>query len=172
MPRAYFRAFHPVVGGFLGGMRSNFAAYFLLASAIATGPAAAAECPVGALGTSRTIVVDPTEHVKLGGHQYRETLPLRDREVVLTFDDGPLPPYTTRILDALASECIKATFFMVGRMARGYPAIARRVGYSDHAPFTKAFNHRYGMSPRAYAAGGQRFRRNFEGGLLAKASYS
>lgn len=49
-------------------------------------------------------------------------------------------------------------------------AIARRVGYSDHAPFTKAFSHRYGMSPRAYAAGGQQFRINFEGDLLARAS--
>src|SRR5262245_42868135 len=95
------------------------AAYGLLALLIASGPASAADCPdnPSALGTSRTIAVDPSEHALLGGLQYRESLPLNDREVVLTFDDGPLPPYTNRILEALAAECVKATFFMVGRMA-------------------------------------------------------
>src|SRR5262249_22502572 len=101
-------------------MRS-FAAYFLLASLIGAGTAAAAECPEGALGVSRTIAVDPSERARLGSFQYGESLPLNDREVVLTFDDGPLPPYTSRILDTLAAECVKATFFMVGRMVRGYP---------------------------------------------------
>jgi hypothetical protein len=45
--------------------------------------------------------------------QYGESLPLADHEVVLTFDDGPLPPYTIRVLD-IASECVKATFFWSG----------------------------------------------------------
>src|ERR1700744_4338945 len=80
------------------------------------GSAMAADCPgnPNALGVSRTIVVDPSEHTRLGSLQYPESLPLNDHEVVLTFDDGPLPPYTSRILDTLASECVKATFFMVG----------------------------------------------------------
>ncbi|HMJ30724.1 MAG TPA: polysaccharide deacetylase family protein, partial [Xanthobacteraceae bacterium] len=84
-------------------MRSTIAASFLLALLVGMGTAAAAECPPGALGVSRTIVVDPSEHVRLGSMQYGESLPLKDREVVLTFDDGPLPPYTNRILDTLAS---------------------------------------------------------------------
>ena len=79
------------------GMRR--AALILLAwtAALAAGPALAADCPgnPGALGVSRTIVVDPTEHTRLGGLQYHESLPLNDREVVLTFDDGPLPPSTS-----------------------------------------------------------------------------
>ena len=53
----------------------------------------------------------------------RETLPLVDKEVVLTFDDGPIPPYTTRILDILAAECVKATYFIVGDDGAG---ISRR----------------------------------------------
>src|SRR5262245_52957099 len=122
-------------------MGSVAAAYFMLASVIGLGTAAAAECPPGALGTSRTIVVDPTEHVKLGGFQYRESLPLKDKEVVLTFDDGPLPPYTTRILDQLASECVKATFFMVGRMVRGYPQIVRRIYNEGHTIANHSQNH-------------------------------
>src|SRR5215470_14637727 len=101
-------------------MRSTVAAYCLLASLIGLGAASAADCPgnPGALGTSRTIAVDPNEHPLLGSFQYRESLPLNDREVVITFDDGPLAPFTPHILDTLAKECVKATFFMVGRMAR------------------------------------------------------
>src|SRR5580704_7953419 len=74
--------------------------------------ASAADCPghPDALGTSRVLVVDPTEHIRIGTMQYRETLPLEDHEVVLTFDDGPLPHNSNQILGILASECIKATF--------------------------------------------------------------
>ena|SRR5262245_28205531 len=75
------------------------------------GTANAEQCPPGALGVSRTLVVDPNEHARVGSMQYPETLPLNDHEVVLTFDDGPLPRYTNPVLETLASECVKATFF-------------------------------------------------------------
>src|SRR5437763_4521306 len=93
------------------GMRRTIVALSLVA-AVAGGSAVAADCAgnPGALGTSRTIVVDPTEHPLLGMANYRESLPLEDHEIVLTFDDGPLPPHTGRILDILASECVKVTF--------------------------------------------------------------
>src|ERR1700716_2438431 len=107
-------------------MRSTVAAYVLLASIIGTGAASAAECPPDALGGSRTSVFDPNGPPRVGSMQYTESLPLKDREVVLTFDDGPLPPYTSRILDTLAAECVKAAFFMVGRMARAYPNLVER----------------------------------------------
>ena len=79
---------------------------FLLCGAAA---AQAAECPVNpdALGTSRTIVVDPVDHPKLGTMQYRESLPLEDHEIVLTFDDGPLPPRSNQVLDILERECVR-----------------------------------------------------------------
>ena len=54
--------------------------------------------------------------------QYRQTLPLKDHEVVITFDDGPMPPYTNVILEILASQCVKANYFLVGRMANAYPS--------------------------------------------------
>jgi peptidoglycan/xylan/chitin deacetylase (PgdA/CDA1 family) len=79
-----------------------------------------------ALGTSRTLVVDPRAHPRIGSMQYPETLPLEDHEVVLTFDDGPLPPYSNEILDTLAAQCVKATFFIVGAMAKTYPEVVRR----------------------------------------------
>src|SRR4249920_3438311 len=108
-------------------MRRKFAVFRFLATCLlasclsallVAAAAAASDCPgnPNALGTSRTIAVDPNEHQRLGSFQYRETLPLNDREVVITFDDGPLLPFTPHILDALAKECVKATFFMVGRM--------------------------------------------------------
>ena len=61
-------------------MRSAIAAFFMLAS-LMTGTAAAVECPPDALGVSRTITVDPSEHARLGSMQYGESLPLNDHEV-------------------------------------------------------------------------------------------
>jgi peptidoglycan/xylan/chitin deacetylase (PgdA/CDA1 family) len=121
-------------------MRSAVAAAFLL-FALPIGIGTAAECPQGALGVSRTIVVDPSEHQRLGGMQYGESLPLKDKEVVLTFDDGPLPPYTNRILETLASECVKATFFMVGRQVRDYPSLVRRIYNEGHTVANHSQNH-------------------------------
>ncbi len=123
-------------------MRSVIAVSCLLAAA-AVGPAAASDCPgkPDALGVSRTIVVDPSEHRLLGSFSYRESLPLEDHEVVLTFDDGPLPPYTMRILETLASECVKATFFMVGRMAQAYPKLVQRVYAEGHTIANHSQNH-------------------------------
>ena len=74
---------------------------------------------------------------------YAETLPLADREVVLTFDDGPIPPYTNRILDILAAECVQATYFMVGDMAKEYPALVQRVYDAGHTIGTHSMNHPY-----------------------------
>ena len=117
----------------------------LLVGVVAAGPAAAAQCPGNpdALGTSRTLVVDPAEHSLLGGFQYRESLPLNDHEVVITFDDGPLPPYSTRILDILARECVKATYFMVGKMARAYPKVVRRTYEEGHTLANHSQSHPY-----------------------------
>ncbi len=106
-------------------------------------PASAAACPgnPNALGTSRTIVVDPAEHRKIGTMNYSETLPLVDKEVVLTFDDGPLPPHTNGILDILAAECVKATYFIVGVMARANPELVRRVHEHGHTVGTHSMSH-------------------------------
>ena len=104
---------------------------------------AASDCPGNpdALGTSRVIVVDPTEHPRIGSMQYRESLPLQDHEVVLTFDDGPLPPYSTRVLETLESQCVKATYFMVGRMAQAYPDMVRKIYAAGHTIGTHSQNH-------------------------------
>jgi peptidoglycan/xylan/chitin deacetylase (PgdA/CDA1 family) len=109
--------------------------------------ATAADCPghPDALGTSRTLVVAPREHLRIGAMQYAETLPLEDHEVVLTFDDGPLPRNTHQILDILASQCVKATFFTVGQMARTYPEEVRKLRAAGHTVGTHSQTHPMNM---------------------------
>ena len=105
--------------------------------------ASAADCPghPDAIGTSRVLVVDPTEHPRIGTIQYGETLPLEDHEVVLTFDDGPLPPYTNRVLETLAAQCAKATYFLIGQMAQAHPEVVREIHAAGHTIGTHSQNH-------------------------------
>src|SRR5712664_2174625 len=88
--------------------------------------AQAADCPrKGALGTSRVLSVDAANTPRVGLKSFPQTLPLRDHEVVLTFDDGPWPPTTQRVLAALAHECVRATFFLIGKPASEHPGLVR-----------------------------------------------
>jgi peptidoglycan/xylan/chitin deacetylase (PgdA/CDA1 family) len=111
--------------------------------ALAVGPALAQMCPGNpdAIGTSRTITVDPTALPRIGTMQYKASLPLEDHEVVLTFDDGPLPPYSNRILDTLAENCVKVDYFLVGQMARAYPGLVRRIYNAGHVVGTHSLSH-------------------------------
>jgi peptidoglycan/xylan/chitin deacetylase (PgdA/CDA1 family) len=104
---------------------------------------AAAACPdnPAALGTARTLTIDPATVHRVGTMQYPNTLPLSDHEIVLTFDDGPLSPYTARVLDLLSSQCVQATFFDVGRMATTYPWLVRREYDEGHSVGTHTQNH-------------------------------
>jgi peptidoglycan-N-acetylglucosamine deacetylase len=95
----------------------------------------------GALGVTRTITVDARTTPFIGKHDYGVTLPLAPGEVVLTFDDGPLPPRTTQVLNALARECVRATFFMVGRQARANAWSARQVRAAGHTIGTHTQSH-------------------------------
>src|SRR5580693_5721419 len=105
--------------------------------------ARAQDCPghPDAIGTSRVITIDPSDYQRLGTLQYQRTLPLDDHEVVLTFDDGPIPPYSNQVLDILASQCVKALYFLVGEMAKAYPAVVRRVHDEGHTIGTHSQDH-------------------------------
>jgi peptidoglycan/xylan/chitin deacetylase (PgdA/CDA1 family) len=110
--------------------------------------APSADCPghADALGTSRTLVVDPKEHPRIGSMQYGETLPLADHEVVLTFDDGPLPRNSNQVIDILAAQCVKATFFIIGHMAQAYPEGVRKLREAGHTVGTHSQNHPLSMN--------------------------
>jgi len=126
-------------------MRSAiFAIVLLIGSAIpATTPAAAQECAINpdAIGTSRVIEVNPLKLRRIGSLQYPTTLPLNDHEIVLTFDDGPIPPQSLDVLDTLASECVKATFFILGQTAEESPDLVRRVASDGHSVGTHTQTH-------------------------------
>ncbi|MGA7232358.1 MAG: polysaccharide deacetylase family protein [Xanthobacteraceae bacterium] len=111
----------------------------------------AANCPghPDALGTSRVLALDPAEYPRIGRMHYPDSLPLADKEVVLTFDDGPILPYSDQILDILASQCVKATYFLVGEMARAFPAAVRRIYEEGHTIGTHSEDHptRFGQLP-------------------------
>ena len=94
-----------------------------------------------AIGVSRTIAVDTSGGLEVGSSQYGGHLPLRDMEVVLTFDDGPFPGPTEKVLDALHDACTQATFFVVGRMARTYPDVLRRELAEGHSIGTHSWSH-------------------------------
>jgi peptidoglycan-N-acetylglucosamine deacetylase len=117
----------------------------LVAIALAVVPwtAAAAPCPGNpdALGTVRVLEVDVKNTPRVGRKQFPSTLPLLDREVVLTFDDGPWPETTSRILDALKNECVRATFFLLGRNTAAHPQIARRALAEGHSIGHHTFAH-------------------------------
>ncbi len=65
------------------------------------------------------------------------------REVALTYDDGPNPPYTGRILDVLRAERVHATFFVVGRAVSADPATVRRIVREGHAIGNHTWDHRH-----------------------------
>jgi len=105
--------------------------------------AQAATCPrPGTLGTSRTLSVDAAATPRLGLKSFPQTLPLADHEVVLTFDDGPWPHTTKRVLAALAQECVRATFFLIGKPASEYPDLVRRIAAEGHAVAHHTWSHR------------------------------
>lgn len=104
-------------------------------------PAAAATCGPDVLGTARTLNVGTEASLPIGLKSYPRTLPLADHEVVLTFDDGPVPGTTPAVLDALKAQCVKATFFLIGRNAEAQPALVRRALAEGHTLGHHTFSH-------------------------------
>jgi len=97
-------------------------------------------CSKDALGVARILEVDPTGGPWFGA-PYGDPNLLSPKEVVLTFDDGPSPADTREILSALAKECTKATFFMVGEMVALYPEIVKEVADQGHTIGTHSWSH-------------------------------
>jgi len=97
----------------------------------------------GALGTARILAIDPAVYPRVGLKSFPQTLPLRDHEVVLTFDDGPSPPITRKVLAALEKECVRATFFLIGKPATEYPDMVRRIAAEGHTVGHHTWSHRY-----------------------------
>lgn len=124
-------------------MTSSLRRLFLCIALLAPACAWAADCPrKDALGTSRVMTVDAAATPRVGLKHFPQTLPLAEKEVVLTFDDGPFPPTTNGVLDTLARECVHATFFLIGRNARAHPSLVRRIAADGHTVAHHTWSHR------------------------------
>jgi peptidoglycan/xylan/chitin deacetylase (PgdA/CDA1 family) len=121
-------------------MKLRAAALLALLAWMSAAPAA--ECPrKDALGTSRVLAVDAAAFPRVGLMSFPQTLPLEDREVVLTFDDGPSPVTDPEVLAALAHECVRATFFLVGKAAAEHPDLVKRIAAEGHTVGHHSWSH-------------------------------
>jgi peptidoglycan/xylan/chitin deacetylase (PgdA/CDA1 family) len=107
----------------------------VLACGLPVAAHAADACPgnADALGTERVLSVSAAAAPRVGRKQFPATL--------LTFDDGPWPGPTAKVLDALKHECVRATFFLLGRNAAANPALARRELAEGHTIGHHTFAH-------------------------------
>ena len=103
-------------------------------------PARSACANPDGLGVSRMVVIDTTGGPGFGFLQYKQFDFLTDKEVVLTFDDGPWPT-TPAVLKALADECTKAVFFPVGKHTTYHPEILRQVAAAGHTIGSHTWSH-------------------------------
>ncbi|MGE0280071.1 MAG: polysaccharide deacetylase family protein [Rhizobiaceae bacterium] len=128
-------------------MRSSIVLALALSASVTAGSALAqtadkAKCDnPNALGVSRTIEIDTDSGPGFGFEHFKAYDFLRDKEVVLTFDDGPWPGHTTSVLKALAEHCTKAMFFVVGKHASWHPEILKQVVAEGHTVGTHTWSH-------------------------------
>jgi len=109
----------------------------------APAPAAQAKCDnPNALGVSRVVQIDTTGGPGFGFQNFKAYDFLHDHEVVLTFDDGPWPGNTERVLAALAEQCTKAMFFPIGKHAGWHPEILKRVLAEGHTVGSHTWSHK------------------------------
>jgi peptidoglycan/xylan/chitin deacetylase (PgdA/CDA1 family) len=94
-----------------------------------------------ALGVARTVVIDTTGGPGFGFEHFKQLDFLQDKEVVLTFDDGPWPNNTAAVLKALAEQCTKGLFFAVGKHATYHPEILKQVLAAGHTVGTHTWSH-------------------------------
>jgi peptidoglycan-N-acetylglucosamine deacetylase len=111
-----------------------------LASAVAVQPDTPCSNP-DALGVSRVVEVDTTGGPGFGFEHFKQLDFLTDKEVVLTFDDGPWPGNTPAVLKALADQCTKGVFFSIGKHATYHPEILRQVLAAGHTVGTHTWSH-------------------------------
>ncbi len=118
-------------------------------------------CLPQALGTSRILEVDAATTPRVGRKQFPQTLPLQRKELVLTFDDGPIPETTPKALDALKAECVRATFFLLGRNSEAHPVLARRILAEGHSVGHHTYSHQ-NLSKMPFANAEAEINRGFE----------
>ena len=123
------------------------AAMVYASTSVASAASAGCEAPGDKLGVSRIVEIDTHSGPIFGSYtkQEHEASFLGPKEVVLTFDDGPMPWITRSILNTLDEACTKATFFSVGRMALAYPDVVKEVVARGHTLGAHTMTHPFNM---------------------------
>lgn len=117
-------------------LKQTMRAFALVSGLGALAPAAAAACDPAAV---RSIEIAPGQ--RIGTDSQFPMAPLREKEVVLTFDDGPNPETTPLILSALSKACVRATFFVIGANAKAHPELLKRELHDGHTLGNHTFDH-------------------------------
>ena len=113
----------------------------LPAAAAASQPARAPCNNPNALGVARTVEIDTTGGPGFGFEHFKELDFLRDKEVVLTFDDGPWPVNTPSVLKTLENECTTGIFFPIGKHATYEPELLKKVYAAGHTIGSHTWSH-------------------------------
>ena len=143
----------------------------------ATGAAAPAEPPPaahnipacdkpGGMGLARVVEIDTTGGPGFGFEHFKQYDFLRDKEVLLTFDDGPWPENTPAVLKALADQCLKATFFEIGEHAMWHPEIAKQVAAAGMTIGSHTWSHK-DLAKNPYASDLEQAKQEIEMGVSA-----
>jgi peptidoglycan/xylan/chitin deacetylase (PgdA/CDA1 family) len=116
------------------------------ASSSAQGKPSATSTPTcdkpGGMGLARTVEIDTTGGPGFGFEHFKQYDFLREKEVVLTFDDGPWPENTPAVVKALQDMCLKATFFEIGKHATWHPEITKQVIEAGMTVGTHTWSHK------------------------------
>jgi len=120
----------------------------------------------GGMGLARIVEIDTTGGPGFGFEHFKQYDFLRDKEVVLTFDDGPWPGNTPAVLKALADECLKATFFEIGEHATWHPEITKQVIAAGMTVGTHTWSHK-DLARNPYAKDIEQAKQEIEMGISA-----
>jgi peptidoglycan/xylan/chitin deacetylase (PgdA/CDA1 family) len=139
-------------------------------SAIAAEPVAAkplATCSnPDALGISRVVEIDTAGGPAFGTEHFKQYDFLREKEVVLTYDDGPWPENTPMVLKALQENCIKATFFEIGQHATWRPDLTRALVSAGMTVGSHTWSHK-DLAKNPYAKDVAQAKQEIEMGVSA-----
>ena len=119
-----------------------------------------------AIGLSRVVEIDTTGGPAFGTEHFKQYDFLRDKEVVLTFDDGPWPENTPMVLKALKDNCVKATFFEIGQHATWRPDISRDVAAAGMTVGNHTWSHK-DLAKNPYAKDIEMAKQEIEMGVSA-----
>jgi len=119
-----------------------------------------------ALGLSRIVQIDTTGGPAFGTEHFKQYDFLRDKEIVLTFDDGPWPGNTPAVLKALQDNCTKATFFEIGEHATWAPELSKALAQAGMTVGSHTWSHK-DLAKNPYAKDIEQAKQEIEMGVSA-----